>query len=285
MRALGKILILLLISTRLLGTPQDPEILIYGNDTMYMDIFPLEILMKQNQELHKKIMDASDCMLTSCWRGYRGTWRIINDSLFLVRLEDGCQEKELEISKFFDASKISKNGVFAYWFSNRMEVNYGKFLDFDETTWSSIYEGTFECDINNGIISNVKIVVKEPSIIKKIIKGKSEKEDTMVCLIVDKYPILLADNKEYKIEELKDFILKHIRYPSNGIDCIGSVYISLIVEKDGSVSNKEFLSKLCEGYDEEAIKVIDLMTKWKPGLIEGIPVRTKLTLPLKYKYE
>ncbi len=283
MRALGKILILLLISTRLWGTPQDSEILIYGNDTMFMDIFPLEVLIKQNQELHKKIMASSDCMQTTCWRGYHGTWRIVNDSLFLARLENGCQEKELEISKFFDASEISKNGVFAYWYSNRMEVNYGRFLDFDEATWSSIYEGTFKCDVSNGIISNVNIDMKEPSLIKKIIKEKLVKEDTMVCLIVDTFPILLADNKEYKQEELKDFIFKNIRYPSNGVDCMGSVYISFIVEKDGTVSNKEFLRKQCEGYNEEAMKVIDLMKKWKPGLIGGVPVRTRLTLPLKYK--
>jgi hypothetical protein len=33
------------------------------------------------------------------------------------------------------------------------------------------------------------------------------------------------------------------------------------------------------------MKVIDLMTKWKPGLLNGIPVRTKITLPVRYLYE
>ena len=61
--------------------------------------------------------------------------------------------------------------------------------------------------------------------------------------------------------------------------------ISFIVEKDGSVSGKKFFRKLCEGYDEEAMKVIDMMTKWKPGLIKGVPVRTKMILPLRYKYK
>lgn len=285
MTTLGKILILLLISTRVLATPQDPETLIYGNDTMYMDIFPLEFLLKQNTELHKKIMDASECMQTSCWRGYHGTWRIINDSLFLVKLEDGCQEKELEVSKFFGASKISRNGVFAYWFSNSITVKYGRYLDFDETTWSSIYEGIFQSDIRKGVISNVKIEMKVPSLIDKLIKEKSAEVDTIVCLVVDDYPILIADDKEYEIHELKDFILKHISYPKNGIDCMGNVYISFIVEKNGTVTNKVYLRKLCEGYDEEAMRVIDMMTKWKPGLIKGVPVRTKMALPLRYNYE
>jgi hypothetical protein len=285
MRTLVKILILLFISAKVFATPQDSETLIYGNDTLYIDVFPLEILMNQDKELQKKIMDASDCMQTSCWRGHHGTWRIINDSLFLVKLEDGCQEKELEISKFFDASKISNKGVFANWFSNRIEANYGQYLDFDETTWSSIYEGVFRCNVSKGKVSNVKIEMKDSTLINKILKEKSEKADTMVCMIVDEYPILIAGEKEYEIKELKDFILKHIQYPNNGVDCIGSVYISFIVEKNGSISNKEFLRKLCDGYDEEAMKVIDMMTKWKPGLIKGTPVRTKLTLPLRYKYE
>lgn len=285
MRKLIKIFLLLFVSTKLLATPQDSETLIYGKDTMYVDIFPLEVLMNKKEDLHNKIMNASDCMQSSCWRGYHGTWRIVNDSLFLIKLEDGCQGKELKISQFFESSKISRNGVFAYWFSTKMKVNYGDFLDFNEETWSSIYEGTFECRVKNGVISNVKIEMKEPSLIDRIIKDRSLKEDTMVCLIVDEYPILIAEDKEYKIEEIKNFIIKHIRYPTNGTDCMGSVYISFIVEKDGSVSGKEFLRKLCEGYDEEAMKVIDMMTKWKPGLIKGVPVRTKLTFPLRYKYE
>ncbi len=285
MRKLIKIFILLFVSTKLLATPQDSETLIYGKDTMYMDIFPLQVLMNKEEDLHKKIMSASNCIQSSCWRGYHGTWKIINDSLFLIKLEDVCQGKELKISRFFESSKISRNGVFAYWFSTKMKVNYGDCIDFNEETWLSIYEGTFECSIKNGVISNVKIEKKEPSLIEKIIKERSEKEDTMVCLIVDEYPILIADEKEYKTEEIKNFITKHIRYPNNGTDCIGNVFISFIVEKDGSVSGKKFFRKLCEGYDEEAMKVIDMMTKWKPGLIKGVPVRTKMILPLRYKYK
>lgn len=105
--------------------------------------------------------------------------------MFLIKLEDGCHEKELKISQFFHSSKIYRNGVFAYWFSNNLTANYGEFLDFNETTWSSIYEGVFECYVKNGIISNVKVEMKDPSLIEKIIEAKSEKEDTMVCMIVD----------------------------------------------------------------------------------------------------
>ncbi len=45
------------------------------------------------------------------------------------------------------------------------------------------------------------------------------------------------------------------------------------------------MRKLCDSYDKETMKVIDLMTDWKPGLIKGIPVRTQITLPVKYIFE
>ena len=101
---------------------------------------------------------------------------------------------------------------------------------------------------------------------------------------VDKNPILLTEDKNYEITELKYFIAENIRFPQNE-DCTGAVYISFVVEKNGTISNKNFVRKLCDGYDKEAMKVIDLMTNWKPGLIKGIPVRTHITLPLRYIYE
>ena len=249
-----------------------------------MDIYPLDILLSQNEELQKKIMNSSDCILSTCWRGYEGTWQIVNDSLFLVKLESGCGSKEIDINLLFDKSTVTRNGVFADWFSRSLKVNYGKLLDFDELRWTSIYEGIFECYVNSGLVSNVKIEMKDSSLINKIITRRSAREDTMAYLIVDEYPILIADDKEYKLDELKDFILRYIRYPSNDIDCMGTVFISFIVEKDGSVTNKRFMRKLCDGYNEEAMKVIDMMTNWKPGLAGGDTVRTQLCLPLKYKY-
>lgn len=283
MRILLTILIFLLFSGKTFATPQVQEVLIYGEDTMYVDFYPLEMLMDKDEVLYKMIMRASDCLLSCCWRGHVGTWKIKNDSLFLVRLQDGCLKKDLKLSLFFDTSEISKNGVFAYWFSQEVVANYGKWLDYNEINWSSVYEGTFKCNLNKGIISNVKIEMKEPIEIENIKQKRIKKVDTMVCIIVDEYPILIAGDKEYKTEELEDFILKHIRYPANGTDSMGSVYISLVVEKDGTATNKAFSGKLCKGYDKEALKVINMMTKWKQGLINGNPVRTKIFLPLRFR--
>lgn len=108
------------------------------------------------------------------------------------------------------------------------------------------------------------------------------KKDTTIYTIVDEYPVLLVDDKEYKINELKQFIVNHIQFPNNGNDCFGRVYISFIVEINGEISHKRLERKLCSGFDENAMKVIDLMKNWKAGIINKKAVRTKLIIPINF---
>ncbi|MDD2796962.1 MAG: energy transducer TonB [Bacteroidales bacterium] len=122
---------------------------------------------------------------------------------------------------------------------------------------------------------------------QSVVNGQNiiSKNDTTIYLLVDTFPILIANNKHYKIDDIKEFIQENTYYPNNDADCQGSVIISIVVEKDGTVKHKEFVRKLCEGYDENAMKVINLMVKWKPGIKNGVTVRTKLNLKVKWKLE
>jgi hypothetical protein len=113
----------------------------------------------------------------------------------------------------------------------------------------------------------------------------ANESDTTVYYVVDNYPILIANGKQYKTEKISEFIKAHTFYPKDEVDCQGSVIISIIVEKNGTVKQKEIVRKLCPGYDREAMKVIDLMKKWKSGRINGKKVRTKLTLKVTWRLE
>lgn len=106
--------------------------------------------------------------------------------------------------------------------------------------------------------------------------------DSTVYILVDSLPVLIVNDKLYKIQNIKEFINENLKYPANDVDCVGRVYISFIIEKDGTVSNKKYIRKLCPGFDENAMDVIDLMRKWKPGLKDGYPVRTQLTFPISF---
>ncbi len=109
-----------------------------------------------------------------------------------------------------------------------------------------------------------------------------EKVDTTAYIMVDRYPVLITNDGKFHIEKLKEFINKNLEFPDNGNDCIGAVYISFIVEKNGEISNKRYVRKLCPGFNENAMKVIDLMNTWEPGIKEGKVVRTQITVPIKW---
>jgi periplasmic protein TonB len=84
------------------------------------------------------------------------------------------------------------------------------------------------------------------------------------------------------------FVARHLRYPENARENgkQGIVYISFVVEKDGSITDVNVLNEERVGYgcEEEAIRVIK-SGKWKPGRNNGHALRVRLTMPIKYKLQ
>jgi TonB family protein len=89
------------------------------------------------------------------------------------------------------------------------------------------------------------------------------------------------------IQKLYDYISKTIKYPIAAADneIEGTVLVSFIVEKDGTLSNYSIDKKLGFGIDEEALRVIKLSKKWMPGFQNGKMVRAKYTLPIKFSLD
>lgn len=80
------------------------------------------------------------------------------------------------------------------------------------------------------------------------------------------------------------YMAKNITYPiqakENWIQ--GTVYVSFVVEKDGSVSNVKILRGIGGGCDEEAIRVIENMPNWKPGTQRDQPRRVQFNTPIQF---
>jgi TonB family protein len=62
----------------------------------------------------------------------------------------------------------------------------------------------------------------------------------------------------------------------------GTVYVSFIVEKDGSVTHVKVIRGIGGGCDEESVRVVKGMPKWIPGKQRGKTVRCQFNLPVKY---
>lgn len=84
--------------------------------------------------------------------------------------------------------------------------------------------------------------------------------------------------------KLMSYLGNNIKYPplakESGIQ--GRVFINFVVEPDGKISNVKVLRGIGGGCDEEAIRVVEAMPKWKPGMQRGKPVRVSYNLPVKF---
>ena len=83
---------------------------------------------------------------------------------------------------------------------------------------------------------------------------------------------------------LMNYLRTNTRYPAAaqkaGIE--GRVIVSFIVEPNGSVSNVEIVRSVDTDLDQEALRVVRQMPKWKPGKQDGSTVRVKFHLPIKF---
>ena len=101
-----------------------------------------------------------------------------------------------------------------------------------------------------------------------------------VFLVVDELP---AFNDAYS--SLSNYLAKNIRYPQIARDnrIEGKVLVEFIIDKNGKVQFVNLLRGIGGGCDEEVIRVINQMPKWKAGIHHGKPVNVKLVLPVSFK--
>ena len=87
------------------------------------------------------------------------------------------------------------------------------------------------------------------------------------------------------VGELMKFLSMTVKYPeaAEKAGTQGRVIVSFIVEKDGSVSNAKVQKSVSEELDAEALRVINAMPKWTPGMQKGKAVRVKYTIPITFR--
>ncbi len=98
--------------------------------------------------------------------------------------------------------------------------------------------------------------------------------------------IVVEDMPEYPggIDAMHEYLAKNMKYPKLAVETgiQGTVFITFVVEKDGSITGVRVLKGIGGGCDEEAIRVVNQMPKWVPGKQRGIPVRVQFNLPVKF---
>lgn len=136
---------------------------------------------------------------------------------------------------------------------------------------------------------NITTILKEDSHPKnknKQAKGKKKVDDSQKkqkedILIVEIEPTFPGGEKA----RIK-FLQKNLIYPEEAAEqrLSGVVYVSFVVERDGSISNVSVYKGIAKCLDEEAMRITKMMPKWNPGMHKGQHVRVALHMPIRFTF-
>ena len=110
-----------------------------------------------------------------------------------------------------------------------------------------------------------------------------EEEEEVVFVVVESMPEFPGGT-----QALFKYLSENVKYPviaqENGIQ--GRVICQFVVNKDGSIVDVEVVRSGGDpSLDQEAVRVIKSMPKWKPGKQRGKAVRVKYTVPVNFKLQ
>jgi periplasmic protein TonB len=88
------------------------------------------------------------------------------------------------------------------------------------------------------------------------------------------------------MEKFYAFVGKNYKTPDVELETTIKVYVSFVIEPDGSMSNIKVIRDPGYGFGKEAIRVLTaLKTKWEAGVLDGEKVRTAYNLPIAVKVD
>lgn len=105
-------------------------------------------------------------------------------------------------------------------------------------------------------------------------------QDDEIFIVVDQQPEFPGG-----YEAMMAFIRQNMIYPANArrMEIEGTVHVSFIVSKTGTISDVKVLRGIMTECDREAVRVVQLMPAWKPGQQNGRYVNVRFILPLKFR--
>ena len=111
------------------------------------------------------------------------------------------------------------------------------------------------------------------------VKEEVEEAEEEVFLVVEEDPEFPGG-----LDALSKFIADNIKYPqlAKENNITGKVFVSFVVEKDGRVGQVKILRDIGGGCGNEAVRVVKMMPRWKPGKQRGKAVRTQFNLPVNF---
>ena len=133
-------------------TAQVSETLLINGRPLMMCACPLDSFLATNSQRWSFAFTS-----TANWRGYEGTWELMNNRLYLKALEGELSTGEpAKLETLFPGFP---DGVFAHWFSGTIRCPQGKMLDYVHGGFSSKYERDLFMEFKRGVLVAERTVV------------------------------------------------------------------------------------------------------------------------------
>lgn len=128
------------------------------------------------------------------------------------------------------------------------------------------------------VIGSGQAVQKEAEATEALPQVTADK-DTAVLRTVEQIPEFPGG-----IVQFMKWLTRNLRYPPQAQEqkIQGKVVVSFIVNKDGSISSPTVVKSVDPMLDNEAMRVVKMMPRWKPGLEKGKPCRTMFAIPINF---
>lgn len=152
-------------------------------------------------------------------------------------------------------------------------------LVFNKDTTQSLTQRTEQKNDQEGLLEDGRLEKKDGG--KSETTGAGTKSDTLVEWVADEYPEF-----EGGMAALNRWIASRLRYPEEAIDHTkqGKVHVKFIVDEQGQVQFPVAMNKLGYGLEEEALRVVAGIPKFKsPAKIKGQAVKCYFVLPINFK--
>lgn len=134
-------------------------------------------------------------------------------------------------------------------------------------------------DIEINVETNINEPIP-PAYFPEFLTEEENVKDDAPYIVVEKMPEFPGGEVA-----LMRYLAQNIKYPTQAREAgiSGTVYITFVIEKDGSVSSIQVLRGVAGGCSEEAERVVRSMPAWSPGNQAGKPVRVMMNLPVIFK--
>ena len=159
-------------------------------------------------------------------------------------------------------------------------ANQSELVDIGEEINDDMMPEPLEVSQEQSEVNDVDVMMDYENIESEEIKPDYSRQK--VYDIVDEMPTF--SDGDY---ELLKYIADNLEYPQEAVDggIQGTVFVRIIVEPDGSISNPKIIRGIGYGCDKEAVRVIESMPNWEPGHRKGEAVRVYMSIPVSFKLQ